>query len=63
MISEGDCGRKEKTTQTQCQKTTTLYRVPQIVAICIKSVANTGKANNSLTLLGKLMAHVTKHVA
>lgn len=67
MIAEGDWGTDEKTTQSQFQKTTALAQLARKVVpfvsklLLIQDMCK--QQQQSLTLLEKLMAHVTGHVA
>lgn len=67
MIAEGDWGTKGKTTQTQFQKTTALAQLARKVVPFVSKLLliqdKCKQQRQSLTLLGKLMAHVTGRVA
>ncbi len=67
MITEGDWGTKEKTAQTQFQKTTALAQLARKVMPFVSKLLliqdKCKQQRQSLTLLEKLMAHVTGRVA
>lgn len=70
MIAEGDWGTKEKITWTQFTKKTTTTALAQLSRKVLSSVSKPSQIQDmckqqrqSLTLLEKLMAHVTGLVA